>query len=654
MNEKFSKAVKEHYKELSKPENYMAVKGQATALQRDIHSRQEFDRNDYFSARPSEQIPTDINDAMSLCEDLYKNTGILRSIIDLITEFVTDGLQILHPEKDIQTLYNAWFRKVDLQNRAERFVSDLYKSGNVVIRRYSGQINKKGFNEWKKSIVMSNKIGINEIPDKDPAVIPTEYFFFRPSSVYLVGDIAGSMSVNKKYGLKIPTKYIQSLLHSNTKLEESVISKIPADIKKSIKENTLSPYINYPLDNSSLYVAHYKKDDYDTWATPIIYSVLEDITYNKKLKMARIAGLDGFYNPIRIWKLGDHTKEILPLPGAGNKLNEILSNNTGGGTADIIWDSMIDVQELYPPIEKLGDFLEYKDPILSCFGIPQEITGGVMETNSGGNAALRMKNFAKKLNSGRKELKKWIEFEIDIIHRNLKLPSKPFVKFKNDDLMDEKIYYTLIRELVDRNILSDRTIVEKMEEIPEIEFARISEEMKLRDSGKLPPKAGPFNNPNLEKQAELDQEKSILDNELLVKPKDSKNKGRPPGSKDALPRRRSPNVKKSFALAYAADAYDKVDKIITARTLEHFQVADTRSLTKDQKEMLDRVRTHTLAEIEPGTELSEDIINNNISYNNDEYDSIYNNLLDGVALENMTGDQRRFLKIEAYCQLWCD
>ncbi len=49
-------------------------------------------------------------------------------------------------------------------------------------------------------------------------------------------------------------------------------------------------------------------------------------------------------NTVRLWKLGDSDRQILPSQKAVDKLIGILQNNVGEGAMDLVWDYMIDLQ----------------------------------------------------------------------------------------------------------------------------------------------------------------------------------------------------------------------------------------------------------------------------------------------------------------------
>lgn len=650
MNDKMiitAESLDSHY---SSKDSFIPVISSST----NVITQPEFNKLDYYNSRPSQSIPGDMNGIMQQCEDIYWKTGALRSIVEFISEFIVDGLEIIHENPEIQKFYRTWMRKCDLVNRAEQFARHLYRSGNVVIRRYTAEISVPEKNKMIDGVLLAN---YNKYPSKKRNSIPIKYVFYRPSAVRLVGDELGAWSENKIYGIQVSSKDIARLQHGRTELEKKVWESLPPEIKESIKKT--SQYITYPLPSDKIYVGHYKKDDSDPWAYPLIYSSIQTLLYNQNLLMAKSAALEGWYNLIRIWKLGDHKEGILPPKNAADKLLSILSNNTGGGKMDLIWDSMLTMEEHYPPVEKLAALQEDKYAILLLFGIPEELAGGVMDKAGSGSSSIRLKNFAKKLDGGRREVSKWILGEIDIVHRNMGFDKKPFIRFNNDDLMDEGVYYQLLRELVDRNILSSQTILERMSEVPEIEEARIKDQQSKIKNKELPQQASPFHNPNLLIQHELDMEKTKFElknvsNEVNKKV-DSKKNGRPIGVKDRAPRKRSGNkINKAEMMSYASNLYEYIDKEITKSFLKNYSIDNARQLTNEQKSKLDTMKNILFSNTSPGTPINSDLfkLDKPDSELYELFSDNFINLLKNNPLEQISRDQKNMYKVSAYTDMW--
>ena len=64
--------------------------------------RPSFSRSDYDSFRPGEAIPTKQKRIMGMCMSAYDRVGIIRNVIDLMSDFASQGLVLVHPNKNIE------------------------------------------------------------------------------------------------------------------------------------------------------------------------------------------------------------------------------------------------------------------------------------------------------------------------------------------------------------------------------------------------------------------------------------------------------------------------------------------------------------------------------------------------------------------------
>ena len=125
--------------------------------------RPSFYRNDYTAFRPGEAVPTQQKRIMKMCMAAYDKVGIVRNVIDLMGDFASQGLTLVHPNKSIERFYRKWFDQVNGQDRSERFLNYLYRCGNVAIKRRTAKINKKKEAELKRSTAAPD-MSIEEIP----------------------------------------------------------------------------------------------------------------------------------------------------------------------------------------------------------------------------------------------------------------------------------------------------------------------------------------------------------------------------------------------------------------------------------------------------------------------------------------------------------
>ena len=88
--------------------------------------RPGFNANDYYAFRPDEAVPNQQRRIIKMCMDAYEKVGIIRNIIDLMGDFGSQGIHIVHRDKSVEKFYQQWFRNVNGKERSERFLNNLY------------------------------------------------------------------------------------------------------------------------------------------------------------------------------------------------------------------------------------------------------------------------------------------------------------------------------------------------------------------------------------------------------------------------------------------------------------------------------------------------------------------------------------------------
>jgi hypothetical protein len=108
-----------------------------------LSGRPGLTRNDYDQFRPSERIPTKHKDIVKFAERVYKKNGLVHNIIDLMGDFACQGIRISCSNKRDERFYRNWFNRVGGIDRSERFANNLYRTGNIIIRRQTATIDLK-------------------------------------------------------------------------------------------------------------------------------------------------------------------------------------------------------------------------------------------------------------------------------------------------------------------------------------------------------------------------------------------------------------------------------------------------------------------------------------------------------------------------------
>lgn len=443
----------------------------------------------------------------------------------------------------------------------------------------------------------------------------------------------------------LPAALRKIINNPKTENEKRVIENLPAQIIEAAKNKK-----PYPLDYDKTLVFHYKKDDWQAWAYPMIYAIMDDITVVEKLKLADMAALDGAISNIRIFKLGSLEHKIAPTKAATSKLAQILGNNVGGGTMDLIWGPDIELMESNTNVHNFlgeGKYIPHLNAIYAGLGIPPTLTGtfGAAGTT---NNFISLKTLTQRLQYGRDRLIEFWEEEIAIVQKAMgfKYPAK--LEFDKMDLSNEDSEKALLVQLADRNLISDELLQTRFGFDPDIEKTRLNRESRERDSNRMVKKSGPWFDPQFENSLkkialqtgvvapsqvglELDKKKGGEKPALEMKipavpvggngspktpslPKQS-GEGRPKLSKDTEKRKTkkfSPQTGAKLSM-WASGAQDKISEIINPIILEFFQKKNLRSLSHLESQKLEDIKTNILLSISPFSSIAEDSIIGHLS-----------------------------------------
>lgn len=613
-------------------------------LDTNVSGRPGLTKKDYYAFRPEEAVPNKVKEIIRSADDIYQRVGLVKNVIDLMGDFASQGIRIVHPNKRIERFFKAWFKKINAKDRSERFLNNIYRTGNVVINRQTAKLNNKIIDKMYRATasadIMDPEAGDIELAKKE---IPWRYTFIDPVYVEVIGGSLSSFSNKKFYGVILPSHIRKVINNPKNDTEKEIIQQLPTDIIEAAK--TRKPYLLNP-DKTIVY--HYKKDDWQIWAFPMIYAIMDDITIIEKLKLADMCALDGAVSNIRIFKLGSLEHKIAPTKAAASKLSAILSNNVGGGTMDLVWGPDIELLESNTNVHQFlgeGKYIPHLNSVYAGLGIPPTLTGTFGASGTTNNF-ISLKTLTQRLQYGRDVLVNFWEKEIELVQKSMgfKYPAK--IEFDRMDLSNEDAEKALLIQLADRNIISDELIQMKFGIDPNMEKFRLNRESRDRNSERMVQKAGPYYDANFENNLkkialqlgiatpsqvglDLEPNKRGEKNAIQMKsefPPASKipgnpgpvgvsGQGRPKNSKDSKQRKErdfAPRTGASLAV-WANDAQEKISEILNPIMLEFYNKDNLRKLSAKESFELDNLKTKILLNTQPNINIDENYINKTIS-----------------------------------------
>lgn len=611
-------------------------------LDNGVSGRPGLTRSDYDIFRPDEAVPEKLKNIIRAADSIYHRVGLVKNVIDLMGDFACQGIRLSHPNKRIQKFYRSWFDKINGYERSERFLNNIYRTGNVVVNRQTAKISLKVTDKLYRSVASPDMI-INDEPDKiEKREIPWRYTFIDPSYVDIVGGPLASFSGTKVYAISLPAALRRIINNPKNEYEKKIVEELPSSIIESAKTKKA-----YVLDSDKTVVYHYKKDDWSPWAYPMVYSIMDDIFIIEKLKLADLAALDGAISNIRIFKLGNLEHKIAPTKAATAKLAQILGNNVGGGTMDLVWGPDIELLESKTTVHNFlgeGKYTPHLNSVYAGLGIPPTLTGtfGAAGTT---NNFISLKTLTQRLQYGRKILMQFWRQEIALVQKAMgfRFPAK--IEFDRMDLSNEDAEKALLIQLADRNIVSDELLQTLFGIDSDMEKTRINREYRDRKSERYVPKSGPYYNPEFDKDikkislqtgiatpgqvgVDLDKKKSGEKNLLELRgetmvPKISpqsnspvgvSGQGRPKNSKDTKERKtKTFSPQTGASELWALGAQDKISEILNPFLLDFYNKKNMRSLSQTEYEEAEVTKAKILFTLNPFEEITEDLLLNKLS-----------------------------------------
>ncbi len=664
-----------------------------------ISGKPSFTQDDYNAFRPEAMRPWKYEDIIGKCNDVYRSVGLIRNIIDLMGDFTVQGIRLVHPNKRIEQFHQNLWTIWNGTSVSERIANTLYRLSNVPVQYYTMKLRPTELDKLYRSTAEPDTSGLpKKLPELESRELPYKFVLLDPASVIPIGGPLASFVNKPLYGLILPTNLKNKIISPNTDEEREIVAKLPPDIVAAARDN--KPYVLDPQRTSMLY---YKKDDWKTFADPMIYAILDDISVLMKLKLSDMSALDCANSKIRIFRMGSMEHKIAPSPAMADKLSEILQNNVGSGVTDIVWGPDLDVVETSVDSHQFlfdGKYEATLNNIYAGMGIPPTLTGtfGAAGTT---NNFISLKTLTERLEYGRSVILSFWNQQLKIVQAQMGFRFPARVVFDRMILGDEAAEKALLIQLADRNLMSDEMVQHLFKADPELERIRTKREFQERDSGRRAPKAGAwYNDPDpkvklrqialqsgqatpsevgLELEEKKPGEKALIDKQMTLekqkaktavppggakkkstapktKPKGRPGQGKPKNSKDKQQRKQRSFRARSMIETWARAAQQKIAQIVTPAILHTFDKKNLRQLTTEQATEAEHIKFGILANLEPRSEVTIDGV---ISLLNKPTPAAaldnYNHLLSVFKEINgrePTFDEARALQINVYSYMY--
>jgi len=425
------------------------------------------------------QTNIQIKDAVILCQKAYYNYAMFRNVIDLMTEFSSSNIYFKGGSKKSRQFLEAYFKKINLWGFQEKFFREYYRSGNVFVYRFDAALQNQ---DLKKITKTFGSLGAMS----DNSEIPIRYMILNPADITMHGNISFSDGAY----FKVVTDYeLQRLKDPQTEEDEQVLENLPTETKDQLKNNQVNS-LSLPLSPDKVSAVFYKKQDYEPFAVPMGYPVLEDINWKAEMKKMDMAITRTMQQAILLVTMGSE-----PDKGGINQKNltamqKIFDNESVGRV--LIADYTTKAQFVIPDIANLLDPKKYA---VVNEDIKQGLNHILVGDEKFANSNIKVKVFIERLRQAREAfINEFLMNEVKRICKNLGFKNYPTPVFEDIDIKDADTYTKVYTRMVELGILTPEEALKAIEtgKLPEAPDSVESQEKfkQYRDQGLYEPLIG--------------------------------------------------------------------------------------------------------------------------------------------------------------------
>ena len=447
-----------------------------------------------YSTSYSDKSSLEIRDAVMLCQKAYYNFSVFRNVIDLMTEFSVSNIYYRGGNAKSREFFDALFNKINLWDLQDKFYREYYRSGNVFIYKFESELSTSEISKITQifskekaqtQVLETDKNSLEKVALKKN-MIPSRYTILNPADIQLVNRISFAYG---NYSKVLSDYELDTLRNPRSDEDLEVFNSLPPEVQEQIKKK-INTVVLLPLDKEKIVAIFYKKQDYEPFAVPMGFPVLEDINYKHELKKMDMAVSRTMQQAILLITMGAEQDK-----GGINQKNlaamqEIFKNESVGRV--LIADYTTKAEFVVPKISELLDPRKYEV-------IDRDINMGLNNILVGGekfaNQESKVEVFLGRLRQGREAfVNGFLLPEIKKVAKSLGFKNFPIPFYEDFSLKDDTNSKRIYTRLIELGILTaeEGLIAIETGRLPDKESSLVSQKdfATLKDEGLYVPLIG--------------------------------------------------------------------------------------------------------------------------------------------------------------------
>lgn len=389
-----------------------------------------------------------VRDAIELCQKAYANIAIFRNAVDIMAEFSNSPIYLEGDNDRSKKFVENWMKKIGIWKVKDQYFREYYRSGNVFFYRVDGKFNSE-------DLIKLNYVYASQT--LKPGEIPVRYMLLNPYDIVADKATAFQSGIYKKV---LSDYELERLREPKTEEDKKVFDSLSKDVQKQIKDGAFSrDGLSIELDPEKLVYSFYKKQDYEPFAIPFGFPVLDDINWKLELKKIDQAICRTVENVILLITMGNEPDKGGVNPNNLKAMQELFKNESVGRA--LIADYTTKAQFVIPDLNKVLGSEKYK---IVNEDIKEGLQNVIVGSEKFSNTQVKAEIFLERLRESRNAfLNDFLQPQIKELCKNMGLKSYPTAKFEEIDIKDEVQFQRVITRLLEIGILTPEQGIKSMQ-----------------------------------------------------------------------------------------------------------------------------------------------------------------------------------------------
>ena len=388
----------------------------------------------------------DIREAIQLCQKAYANIAIFRNAIDIMSEFSNSDIYLEGGNEKVKKFIYKWLEKIKIWQVKDQYFREYYRSGNVFMYRIDGKYSSADIQRMQTVYGASGEfIEKGRIPIMYTLLNPFDIVAKRALTFDKVGGQYGTYS-------KMLSEYeLEALREPKTEYDKEVFDALPEDTKRRIKGGSWTQDgVSIILDAKKLIYSFYKKQDYEPFAMPFGFPVLDDLNWKIELKKIDQAIVKTVENVILLITMGAEPDKGGINPRNLTAMQTLFQNESIGRV--LVSDYTTKADFVMPDLNKVLGSEKYK---VVNEDIKEGLQNIILGNEKYSNTEVKAKIFLERLKESRNAfLNDFLQPQIKLVCQQLGFRDYPIAKFEDIDLKNEVQFQRVVTRLMELGVLT--------------------------------------------------------------------------------------------------------------------------------------------------------------------------------------------------------